>query len=151
MLKWYQTKEKLFITIDATDVTKLNVDLKPEGKLHFSGLCPTKELELDLELFGEIIVEKSRWNSKGRNVIILIEKKAKDKFWPRLKKDDKKDFSLQIDWTNWRDEDDDEKKPGAEWDESGMKKFDDQPEFKSDSDDDDAPEEKGKGIIKQSI
>ena len=101
--------------------------------MFFNGKCPAKELELSLELFGEVEVSQSRWNSKGRNIILLIEKKEK-KFWSRIKKDDKKEATIQIDWQKWVDEDDETEKPlGNEWDEGGMKKFDEKPEFKESS------------------
>ena len=77
----------------------------------FTAKCPTKDLELFLELFGEVDVNNSRWNSKGRNIILLIEKKEKGKFWPRIKKDEKKEATIQIDWQKWVDEDDDTEKP----------------------------------------
>ena len=36
----------------------------------------------DLELFGEVVVEDSKWNTKGRNIILNIAKKDDDgEYW----------------------------------------------------------------------
>ena len=37
LVKWAQREDKLFITIEVTDVTDEKIELKPEGVLTFSG------------------------------------------------------------------------------------------------------------------
>lgn len=53
-------------------------------------------------------------------MIFNIAKKKTGPFWPRLIKDDKKEHTINSDWVKWMDEDDEEKKPGAEWDPDSM-------------------------------
>jgi len=45
-----------------------------------------QKYSLNMELFKPIVKEESRWNLKGRNVLINISKKDKDEeeWWPRL-------------------------------------------------------------------
>ena len=48
-----------------------------------------------MELFGEVVVEESKWNTKGRNVIVSIAKKDDSaEYWPRLTKDKAKNNSI---------------------------------------------------------
>jgi hypothetical protein len=49
-------------------------------------------------MFDEVDVEKSKWNSKGRNTIFNIVKKKTGVFWPRLVKDTKKDSSIKVEF-----------------------------------------------------
>ena len=70
-----------------------------------------------METFKPISKEASKWNLKGRNVLLNVAKKEKDddEWWPRLTKDKAKNQNIQIDWARWTDPDDsgDEKKdPG---------------------------------------
>ena len=42
----------------------------------------------DLTLFAEVNMDESKWNTKGRNIILNIVKADKDaEYWPRLTKD----------------------------------------------------------------
>jgi hypothetical protein len=42
----------------------------------------------DLELFDLASIEESKWNTKGRNIILNLVKKNQDaEYWPRLTKD----------------------------------------------------------------
>ena len=80
----------------------------------------------DLQLFDEVVVEESKWNTKGRNIILNISKKDKDRdeHWPRLTKEKTKNPHIQIDWSRWVDEDEeDEKPPTEDFDPSGMNDF----------------------------
>ena len=79
---------------------------------------------VDITMFDELDVEKSKWNSKGRFTIFNIAKKKTGTFWPRLLKDTKKDATIKVimqipvfqaDWDKWIDEDEEEKKTGEEW------------------------------------
>ena len=53
------------------------------------------EYGFDLELFGEIVVEDSKWNTKGRNVICSLAKKdVEAEYWSRLTKDKAKNPNI---------------------------------------------------------
>ena len=71
-------------------------------------------------------MDESRWNTKGRNIILNIVKADKDaEYWPRLTKDKVKNAHIQADWAKWVDEDEEqEAKPlGEDWNEDNMNNF----------------------------
>ena len=51
---------------------------------------------VDIQMFDEIDVEQTKWNSKGRYVIFSIIKKKSGPFWPRLLKDTKKEATIKV-------------------------------------------------------
>jgi hypothetical protein len=72
-----------------------------------------------MTLFGEQDVEASKWNIKGRNIILnIVKKDAEAEYWPRLTKDKVKNLHIQADWGKWVDEDEEDtaKPMGEEWD-----------------------------------
>merc|ERR1712032_1322843 len=83
---------------------------------------------MDLQCFEAIIKEDSKWNVKGRNVIINLAKKDQtqtEEWWPRITKDKIKNQLITIDWSRWKepddeDEEDQKKGPGG----GGMGDFD---------------------------
>jgi hypothetical protein len=80
----------------------------------------------DIVLFEAVNMEASKWNTKGRNIILNIVKADADAdHWPRLTKDKVKNAHIQIDWGKWVDEDDEEEaKPvGEDWDADNMNDF----------------------------
>ena len=112
-LKWSQRKDRLLITIDLPDVENPLFSLKQEGKLLFEGKFKTTEYHIDLNLFKEVVVEESRWNLKGRNILLNITKKDKeDEYWPRLTKEKLKHPHIKVDWTRWIEEEDENTKGG---------------------------------------
>ena len=71
-------------------------------------------------------VDASKWNTKGRNIIMNIVKTNPDAdYWIRLTKDKVKNTHIQIDWSKWVDEDEeDEAKPlNEDWNEDNMNAF----------------------------
>ena len=106
-LKWAQRKDRLFVTIDLPDVESPQISLKPEGKLMFEGKVKAAEYHIDLDLFKEVVVEESRWNLKGRNILLNIVKKDKDdEYWLRLTREKVKHPHIKVDWTRWIEEED---------------------------------------------
>ena len=80
----------------------------------------------DLALFGAVSVEESKWNTKGRNIILnIVKASSEDAYWPRLTKEKVKNTHIQADWAKWVDEDEeDEAKPlGEDWNEDNMNNF----------------------------
>ena len=61
----------------------------------------------DFELFGVVVKDESRWNTKGRNVIFNLVKKEADS-WSRITKEKTKNARINIDWNRWVDSDDEE-------------------------------------------
>ena len=80
----------------------------------------------DMQLFEEVDLEASKWNTKGRNIILnIVKKNADQEYWPRLTKDKIKNTHIQIDWSKWVDEDEEtEAKPlGDDWEGNNMNDF----------------------------
>jgi hypothetical protein len=71
-------------------------------------------------------VEQSKWNTKGRNIILnIVKANTEAEHWPRLTKEKVKNSHIQIDWAKWVDEDEEnEAKPvGEDWDADNMNDF----------------------------
>ena len=110
-LKWAQNQERIFITIEVADCENLKVDIQEEySKLQFSSTANGIKYEFELELFKPVVKEESKWNTKGRNILINLSKKEKsdEEWWPRLTQSKSKNPFITIDWARWREADDDE-------------------------------------------
>jgi hypothetical protein len=71
-------------------------------------------------------VDSSKWNTKGRNIIVnIVKKDAEAEYWSRLTKDKTKNLHIQADWNKWVDEDEEDtaKPMGEEWDGQNMQDF----------------------------
>jgi len=70
-------------------------------------------------MFDKIVKEESKWNTKGRNIFIIVSKedKEQEEWWPRITKEKVKNHFITIDFNKWINPDDsgDEKK-----DDNGM-------------------------------
>ena len=125
-MKWAQRKDRLFITIDVQDCKNPNVDLQADGHLKFTGEAKETQYEIDLQLWGECIVDDSKWNFKGRSVLLSIAKKElegeDEQYWPRFTKEKMKHPHIHVDWDKWVDEDEAEeaKDIGGDFDPSLM-------------------------------
>jgi hypothetical protein len=125
-IKWAQRKDRVFITVDVPDCKNHKIDITPEGLLKFSGESSTNNYGFELQLFGDVIVDECKWNTKGRNIFLSIMKKeleGDEQFWARFTKEKLKHPHIHVDWDKWADEDDDEedvKEVGKEWDPSMM-------------------------------
>ena len=83
-------------------------------------------------MFEPIVKSESKWNTKGRNIILNLSKVNKeqepDDWWPRLSLEKTKNQQITIDWSKWIDPDDDEddgkKNAGmGDFDPNGMQDF----------------------------
>lgn len=102
-------KNIIFLSINASDVTSSSakVDLTPT-RVSFKGYSETKKVEyqVDLDLFGEIDVDNSKYHHSARGVeMVLRKKELKEEYWPRLLKESKKVHFLKTDFDKWVDED----------------------------------------------
>jgi hypothetical protein len=91
-----------------------------------------------------VSVESSKWNTKGRNIILnIVKANPEAEYWPRLTKEKTKNSHIQIDWSKWVDEDEeDEAKPlNEDWNEDNMNAFNMGGMDGGDSDDDEEEEE----------
>lgn len=97
--------------------------------LSFSGKSHKQDYAFKEKLFAAVSVEDSKWNTKGRNIILNISKTEKDTdYWPRLTDNKAKNPHIQVDWARWVDEDEEDEQMnkdlmGGDWDPSMMNSF----------------------------
>merc|ERR1719225_1061050 len=63
-----------------------------------------KEHEVDMELFKEIDVEKSKYAVRPREFSFILEKVEEGPYWDRLLATKVKQPWLRVDFKNWKDE-----------------------------------------------
>ena len=94
---WAQDKNRVFLTLDGPSIDNPKVELMADGTLKYSAMKDNVHYLLENQLFGEVDVENSKWNTKGRNTIVNVAKKeAGGEYWPRLTKSDKKDQTIKV-------------------------------------------------------
>ncbi|KAA0031653.1 uncharacterized protein E6C27_scaffold139G004270 [Cucumis melo var. makuwa] len=106
-LRWAQTSNRLFITIDLPDAQDVKLKLEPEGKFCFSAVSGAEKIphEVDIDLYDKVDINESKASIGMRNIRYLIEK-AEKKWWSRLlKQEGKHPVFVKIDWDKWIDED----------------------------------------------
>ncbi|XP_038886632.1 co-chaperone protein p23-1-like [Benincasa hispida] len=106
-LRWAQTSERLFITIDLPDAQDVKLKLEPQGKFSFSAVSGAEKIpyEVDIDLYDKVDINESKASVGMRNIRYLIEK-AEKKWWSRLlKQEGKPPVFVKIDWDKWIDED----------------------------------------------
>lgn len=110
MVKWAQRSDTLIITIELPDANDVKLKLDPEGKFFFSATSGVEKIpyELDIDLYDKVDVNESKASVGLRNICYLV-KKAEDKWWSRLlKQEGKPPVFLKVDWDKWVDEDEEE-------------------------------------------
>lgn len=125
-VKWAQRKDKLFITVEVKDATKVNVDFQ-EKTITVTGTGINKVSQTDasdfktvLNLAGEIDPTKSTFHTTGFSIqVCAIKKEVSDEHWPKLTVEAAKTLKnwLSVDWALWKDED--EEKEGEKVDFGG--------------------------------
>ncbi len=77
-MKWAQTQESVLITIDVPDSENVEIDvIEDKQTLKFGCQSAGQKFAMEMEVFEAIIKDESKWNVKGRNVIINLSKKDK--------------------------------------------------------------------------
>lgn len=103
------------LTIDLADSENVVCDVDEENsRILFSALANGQKYALNVKTFKPIVKDESKWNVKGRNVIMSISKRDKEdeEWWPRISEEKTKNQQISIDWSRWVDEDD-EGEPAA--------------------------------------
>ncbi|NP_001237326.1 Co-chaperone protein p23-1-like [Glycine max] len=115
-VKWAQTSDVLYLTVELPDAQDVKLKLEPEGKFYFSATAGAEKIpyEVDIDLFDKIDVNNSKASVGSRNICYLV-KKAENKWWDRLlKQGGKSPVFLKVDWDKWVDEDEEQdNKPAA--------------------------------------
>ncbi|CAI2380211.1 unnamed protein product [Moneuplotes crassus] len=115
-LKWAQRSDRLLVTIDLPGAKNTKIDLNPAGHLKFTGEVGPQKYAMEMDLYKEIILEESKWNLKGRNVILnIVKKDQEDEYWPRITKEKIKHPHIKIDWAKWVDEEEQNEAPAADY------------------------------------
>lgn len=106
--KWAQRKSLLYVTFCVDNCTNTTVTFEPNKIIfHGQGGAGNKVFHSELELFKEIVPEKSKWGNTQREVVCTVEKKeTNEDYWPRLLSTKLKQHWLKVDFARWNDEDD---------------------------------------------
>merc|ERR1711957_126534 len=120
-IMWAQRKDAVYITVCLTDLDKHEVTLTEEAGLTFNGNVKDKEYAFNIPAFQyDIDISTSKWNVKGRNIIIMLMKKDEEgESWTRIQKDKVKNSKIETDWAKWVDSDEEDEEP-----EKGMEGMD---------------------------
>jgi len=89
-LKWAQRAECVLMTIEVADTENIEIDIdEDKNTLKFSATSAGQKYGFDMEMFEKVVKEESKWNTKGRNVVINVSKKDKEQeeWWPRITKE----------------------------------------------------------------
>eukprot|EP01119_Soliformovum_irregulare_P019125 TRINITY_DN5_c0_g1_i1.p1 TRINITY_DN5_c0_g1~~TRINITY_DN5_c0_g1_i1.p1 ORF type:complete len:212 (-),score=67.78 TRINITY_DN5_c0_g1_i1:102-701(-) len=116
-VSWAQRPDTIYISLDIQDVKDAKVDLQPT-KLTFDGTSNKRPYHIDMELFGEIDTEQSKFVVRPRQVEFVLKRKEEGPYWDRLLKEGGKRNWLKVDWNKWVDED--EADEAENFDMSGM-------------------------------
>ncbi|KAE8293420.1 Prostaglandin E synthase 3 [Larimichthys crocea] len=106
--KWYDRRDSVFVEFCVEDSKDVQVKFD-SSKFEFgcvSGTDNTKH-QNTVDLFGEIDPKGSKHRRTDRSVLCCLRKAEAGKSWPRLTKDKTKNNWLSVDFTNWRDWEDD--------------------------------------------
>ena len=69
--------------------------------------------ETQLNLFGEIKPEESKWVNRDRGAEFVLIKAEPGPYWKRLLKEDAKYHWLKVDFNRWKDEDESDDEAGG--------------------------------------
>ena len=98
---WAQDKENVHITIQQTNCSDVNIELKEESiNLKFFSKV---NYECVMELGGKIDLENSKWEN-NRNIKFTL-KRLENQYWPNLLKNKNFKNKIKTDWSRWIDED----------------------------------------------
>ncbi len=78
--------------------------------------------------------EESKYNLAARNILLNIKKKNSGPYWPRLLKDQGKYNWLNVDWTHYCEEDEEDEAAVPNWDGNNLN-FEDMPNDEDDLED----------------
>ena len=134
ILKWAQRKDKLFITINVVHSKKPIIEIEGK-KMKYQGTDGNLNYAFDIELYDEIDKENSKYTLDARNIFLKLKKKKEGPYWPRLTSDKVKYHWIEIDWTYFTEEDEEEeaKEPNFEGQDFG--------DMGGEMDEDDKPDE----------
>ncbi|CAD8097741.1 unnamed protein product [Paramecium sonneborni] len=147
IVKWAQRKDNIFLTVEVRDLKEEKVELTTTS-LKFSASAEGVNYAFEINLFAEVIVEDSKWTNYGVNVRFILRKKDQAAtYWTRLIKETHKLQYLQVDWTKYIDEDDENEEGGKgldDWNANNFQGFDGQGQPDEDDEDQEENEQEEK-------
>ncbi|XP_022772483.1 uncharacterized protein OsI_027940-like [Durio zibethinus] len=105
-VKWAQMSDVVFITFELPDAQDVKLKQEPVGKFFFPDTIGVDKIpyEVDMALHDQIVVDESKASVGKRNICYLV-KKAENKWWSRLlKQEGKPPVFWKVDWDRWVDE-----------------------------------------------
>ncbi|XP_076232541.1 cytosolic prostaglandin E synthase isoform X2 [Calliopsis andreniformis] len=110
---WAQRRDILFVTICLEDCKNPDIKIEPE-MIYFKGIGGTEQKmhEVTINLYKEIVPQKTVQNLRGRTIEFVLSKKEEGPYWPRLTKEKTKAHWLKSDFNKWKDEDDSDEEAG---------------------------------------
>ncbi|KAF7306486.1 CS domain-containing protein [Mycena indigotica] len=108
-----ETKNIVYLTVNLPDIVEssLQYNLEPT-KISFKATSgndktgSTKEYAFELDLFAEVVPEKSGKRLTTRSFALVLRKKEQQaEYWPRLTKEKVKNAYIKTDFSKWVDED----------------------------------------------
>lgn len=118
-ISWAQRPEYVLLTVALQDTTDVKLEMKEEGKvLYFTCNAPEdKHYEFTLHFYAPISPEESQHVVRPRQIELKLKKKFRKSLeeaeedeveWPRLTEEKTKHPNITIDWSRWKDQDDDD-------------------------------------------
>jgi len=163
LVLWAQRADKVFVSVQLGDITEEQIKLETDS-LTFKASSQGKVWETSIEFNKSIIPEDSSSKNMGREFLFELKKKDPGPFWPRLIKGTQKQQNVKVDFSRWKDEEDesdDEGMPGMgghKYEDASLEDmmqqmgngggFDPDEGCSDDSDDEDLPELEGENGAK---
>jgi hypothetical protein len=106
-IKWYQTKDLIFISFEIINHTNELIKIE-ENKINFNALSYGINYSINIELLYNINTDESSYNIDEKFIKIIL-KKNDNENWTRLTLD-KNSYknNIKIDWNAWINEDSDD-------------------------------------------
>lgn len=123
-LVWAQRKDKIWVTIDVPEIDKSSLKVEiTENKLVVHAKAPSKDVEIDVNLYGKVTDKDAKYAVFGKNTTLVIQRAEEGEYWPRLAAETIKYPWVRVDWAKWVDEDDQDAPPADMSGYSGMPDF----------------------------
>jgi prostaglandin-E synthase len=108
IVEWAQRSDDIYLTIQISDPQDVKIDIS-QTSLSFSAAQGEKRYKFNFNFFENVNPEESKQHISPRCVFLVIRKEKVDaEFWPRLLKETVKPNFLKVDFSRWKDEDEDE-------------------------------------------
>ncbi|KAF5308767.1 hypothetical protein FQR65_LT05999 [Abscondita terminalis] len=105
---WAQRSGVVFLTINLEDTKNPEIKINKDS-IYFKGIGGVEKrlYEVEIPLYKEIDVDKSKSFNQGRCIEFILQKaNTTEPYWPSLTSDKKKHHWLKCDFNKWHDEDD---------------------------------------------